>query len=174
MTVIAALHQDGETWIGSDRAWVSGERPSPCDLAKWASLDGRWLACSGNGATLSTLLHDPERFIGADAFDTAAKVLEFFKTSGYRGEPSEGGGALGFGNAFIFADASGVWDIDSACCVVPINHGELWARGSGVDYALGVGHDRRGDHSKDRVRRSIEAACRWDIYCGGRPFVRRL
>lgn len=181
MTIICALHQDGQTFIGADSRVLAGGLPLPGPAKKWrVSQDSRRaIGVSGDARTVH-LIRQSQIF---SATNTPEEVVEFVRDlvrdDGHAGKASEDIGPLRFGNSMIYADANGVWDIDSTFALWRIDDGRLWARGSGMDYALGADHALRSRDggrldSRGRVTIAIEAAIGHDVGCGGEIFVQQI
>lgn len=76
----------------------------------------------------------------------------------------------------ILVKASGIaWDLDQKFVLTRIPEGKLWARGSGMEYAIGAAYalkslDRELS-ANDIVKIATEAAIASDIYCSGNAVV---
>lgn len=174
MTVICALHQNGETWIGADsRACGSHGQIIAGSIKKWiVSADA---AIGSNGEAIATqilhrnravILHVPNPCQIADEFKSL--IIPAFKESG------DTESAKAWGVSSLIATHHGVYDVDSAFHVMEINRGTLWARGAGRDFAIGAGNATRGDNPMARVRKALEMACEFNAGCGGQLFIHRL
>ena len=184
MTVICALHHDGETWIGADsRVMLSGGTPLPTVAQKWRvdHTGRRAVGASGDGRTVMLIREASIFSRTTTASDVANFLRDLVRDDGYAGKASDDRGAIGYGSTFIYADATGVWDIDSEFAAWRIEDGRLWARGSGMDYALGADFVMRAgnlrefsEHPGTRIGMAVKAAIENDAGCGGEPFVKRL
>jgi ATP-dependent protease HslVU (ClpYQ) peptidase subunit len=177
MTIIVALHQDGQTWIGADSRCILHGQIMPTTVRKWVLSPLGDRAVTVGGQTRAALLvrrmawegiADADRM--ADAIRTLARSDEW--------SPGDDQGPKGYANPFLYATPDGVWDIDHTFGTVSITDGRLWARGSGMDYALGADSAMRAIYPlpgpKIRLEAALAAAVENDAGCGGEMFVHRL
>lgn len=175
MTVIVALRQHGETWIGADGlvSASNGDR-YPGSVRKWnLGSDGRYaIASAGHSVTRTAL---------AKIFDVTA-ILSGLELSGVlraimKENDLEKDHDKRWPNEFIAVMPEGVFDVSSDLSVHPIPDGTLWARGSGENYAIGAGYALgkfQAVSSEQRVIEAVNAACEFNKGCGGQHFIHRL
>ena len=183
MTIIVALHDlVAGTWIGADsRATRAQSHIMPVVCRKWYRRGNVALAAAGDGKAQDLIewaaphgLLEP-----ADALMVAAKLQAIVKADGWKGNAGERG-VEDYGSSFILATLAGVWDIDGSFAVSRINDGEMWARGSGMSFALGAGHAlcrdkrRREVYPEARIEAALNTAARFDAACGGPMFIEKL
>lgn len=176
MTIICALRQNGETWIGADsRATGNSSLIYASSIKKWAATSDAAIGATGD-AHLTQLLQQNRAKILKDALPEliADRLLAVIKENSYSNKPHDDGGALSWGNSGLIATHQGVYDMDSTFMVLKIDDGVLWARGSGRNFALGAGHAARGDNPRARIVKALEAACAFQGDCGGQLFIHRL
>lgn len=180
MTVVCALHMDGYTVIGADSRVTIGQNTRlPSAAKKWHISPDKTqaIASTGSGRTLVLIRESNILDKASGSHEVAEFLRELIKKDGYASSADDGRGALSFGDTYLYADASGVWDIDSRFATWPIDDGVLWARGSGMDYAVGAGFAMQKDASLNpyyRVRMAIEAAIANDLGCGGDIFIEHI
>lgn len=174
MTVICALHEPGVgTWIGTDsQATIGGDRVLPGPIAKHVEVGRFWLLMSGHPRSRSLVEQNAEALAKHwDVFALATAIRDVLKADGWH-PTGDKGEAEDFGQRVIFAAPEGIWDSDGSFNLVPWPSGELCARGSGCEIALGAAHALRGRPPQDRVRAALDAACAINTGCGGPLFIR--
>lgn len=173
MTIICAVHDAGQTWIGSDSLATFNDQPSSVGF-KWAT-DGIWaFGLSGfhratevleaNQDALFSDLHTP--------FEFSSRVRDLLDEDGFK--RSEKCATKNFGQDMILANRSTVWLISGDFSSVQIPEGKLTANGSGREYAMGAAAALKHETAEARMRRAIEIAIENDVYCGGDVTVRTL
>lgn len=178
MTIICALHdpERKETWIGSNQGSAVGDTPLPSVERKWLLHNGWALGMAGDGRPFNLLEAEGEDLFTdlEEVFELTQRVQKLFDEAGIK-DP-EKAAVPSYGQSLILANEEAVWDLDSCLAVSRIEGGRLWARGSGMDFALGADHalsdlalapDRR-------VRKAVEAAIANDFYCPGTLYLERL
>lgn len=183
MTVIAAIHEQGETWIGSDtQALIAAYRPEITG-AKWVSVDDVAVAVAGDLRTLNIIQEHPDRLLGdlSGPFAFVERLRVLLAEFGYDAKPYQDTDRTpNFGGPLLFADKTRVCDICPEFSVVEAVPGSMVARGSGQDYALGVffalsaARILAGDGPAHVLRQAIAAAIKYDTGCGGEPWIHRL
>lgn len=177
MTIICALHQHGETWIGADSRTSFGHQVYD-HTQKWlVATDGALavgLCGSGRARYLLEQVGE-ELFFQADAHSVAKRLHQAIIDDGWPLKKEDGGPNWITGGA-IYADTTGVWQI---CCDFGVNampSGVFLADGSGEQFARGAAHTvaRHEAGPEQVVGVALEAACRFDSGCGGRLMIRRL
>jgi len=180
MTIICA-YQDPvakQTWIGSDsRATTSGGYLLPTTTRKWRVATGKRFAVgvSGYGRTVDVLAAatDEKLFKSESPHSIASAIRELLLADGYT--PADQAGPKAIDDRFILVVDGAVYDCDASFALSRIPAGHLWARGSGMDFAIGAANAMRrvADFLApvDVVRAAIAAACDCDTACGGELFV---
>lgn len=183
MTVICAIHDRGETWIGSDtQALIAAYRPE-ISGPKWVSLNGVAVAAAGDLRTLNIIQEHPDRLLGdlLGPFAFVERLRALLAEFGYDAKPyGDTERAPNFGTSLLFADETQVCDICPEFSVAEAMPGSMAARGSGQDYALGVffalyaAGILTGEGPAHVLRQAIAAAIKYDTGCGGEPWAQRL
>lgn len=174
MTIICALHVPKKgTWIGADSRVSSRSFVYPMPARKIARIGARALLVCGSGMTMTLVKRHQARLLAKDDPDAVAMALmQMQERAKYRLDKDDAS-ALSYGQVFIYATPKGVWDIDSAGAWLAVEPGKLWARGNGIDFALGYDlavRQRGGIPERDRIHGALFAATTYDLSCG-EPFV---
>lgn len=175
MTVIAALHQNGETWIGSDsqRDWGGARLILG---SKVIAAPGIAMGCSGN-SKLQLLIRKSLDVIVADhdEWGVAKRIRAALDDDKWAHMTCDDGkGPANYGMSIALATPSQVFLISADFMVQPFADGDLMAVGSGADYAIGAGEVLRAASPEARVRAAIQTAIKWDTGCGGDAHVMRV
>ena len=180
MTTIVAMHTPAGTWIGADSRAATGSGFRLATTARkwvWSPDRSRAIGFSGESRTYAVLAGGGVFPDDDDANAVAGCIRHLLLGAGYQPKSGETG-APSYDNSFIYASPMGVWDIDSALSADRIDDGDLWARGSGAQFALGAGRALMRecpDMAPDAVlHRALQAAAAYDLYTGGELFVHRL
>ncbi len=185
LTVIAAIHLDGETWIGSDTMAVNNDAPVVCG-PKWVVGQEWAIGVAGVHRTQNIIearcrsaLNDREASIGAVCGEIRTALLD----DGYEPDKEP---VPTFSGSFLVAHREGVWSVDSqfSFVAIPLSRcGAFWASGCGRDHALGAFHAliKAWQHVSlpkltgcELVAHAIDAAIAGDVYCGGTAWVSKL
>lgn len=186
MTIICALHRDGETWVGSDRL-RSGGYQIAMSKSKFVFRDG-WAIGVAGWARAADVIENHLGPLPTDIWSLSLWLREALETDGFVRAPANGEDHLvkNFGVGFIVANAQGVWDVDAGFACSPIPEGEMLARGTGSDFALGAFQALTGPFTlwapADRpaittfgvVEAAVLAAIKYDSGCGGAIFVKHI
>lgn len=172
MTILCAIEQQsGPTLLGSNSRSLVGDTVLASDHSKWLRM-GEWaVSFTGRG-----LLNDMVQTAAADfpVTDSAVAVMAYLRSVFREAEiGKEDDGAMDFDTSGLLVRREGrIYDIDCRLSVEPINRGELWATGSGMEYALGASFALPEDTpGKARIRRALEAAITLDSGCPGVPLI---
>ncbi len=175
MTIITAIHDAHKnvTWLGSNSRATIGSFVAPSIDNKWVALHGWVLGITGSGPKLEAL----QAAAGDFPMDATKpfELLKFLKTAFENfdiGETEEGlkrycGGGL-------LAHKSGaIWDFDNSFCMIEVPSGKFWARGSGMDLAIGAATALApGVKSFEEItRRTLEITIDIDVDCPGEPLL---
>ena len=175
MTVITAIH-DAEkhmTWLGSNSRATIGSFVAPAIDNKWFALHGWALGVTGSGPKLEALQ------AAASTFPQDAKqpfeLLKFLK-SAYEafdiGETDEGLKRY-LGGGLLVHKSGAIWDFDNSFCMMSVPPGTFWARGAGMDLAIGAARALQ-DHlssPEEITRRTLEITIDIDVDCPGEPLI---
>ncbi|MCF6291781.1 MAG: hypothetical protein L3J04_00140 [Robiginitomaculum sp.] len=105
----------------------------------------------------------------------ANTIRNIFQDEGVSKESSDSATpSFGMSGILVNKDTS-VWDVDHRLALARMQNNKLWARGSGIDYALGADYtalaiDPQLNHQQ-RVRIATEAAISCDTYCPGEAII---
>lgn len=176
MTVIVALRQHGETWIGADSQRSFGNiRVTP--VQKLMIAGGVALGIAGFERTGALVYRNAEKvFADCDPFLIGQRIRDLVKEDGYQGgiHRDDHNGPLGYGCDMIIATKTGVFFLSEDFTPTQIPDGTLWAAGSGMEYALGAGNVASDAPTEGRINAAILAACRFDKSCGAPAVTYRL
>lgn len=175
MTIIAALHAEGQTWIGADSLCTFGNERSQAPAEKWVvRWDGR-VAVGFSGHSRAGMVARRSLF-GAtksdDAWEVAQALRSILDADGWK--PVDGDGAKRHDVNLVFASLTEVALVDMAFAVHQMPDGVPVMGGSGSGYAEGAAYAMRGQPARDVVCVALEAACRFDTSCGGDLFIQKL
>lgn len=177
MTIICAVHRNGETWIGSDRQATQGWRIGHASVKKWIVHGDRALGVSAELRLVNLVANEFDLMAAESSYALSKTLRDLMLANGFQSKSDPDGGAAGYNFSALYATPSGVWDIDQSFGVLAVDDGEMAARGSGLEYALGAFHALRSVGNNDLsnlVMLSVEAAIAYDTGCGGEPFVKKL
>lgn len=175
MTIICALRQDSETWIGSDTLSTNGSF-SFRSIHKWITGHGRAVGFAGDQRVEELAIPAQD-----DLFETAKTPLEVGKylrklclDDGFEPTRDEkGDGWAHFGQADIYVDAAGIFALDTSFTPALVDE-PFWARGSGCDIAMGAYYVLAGKNPQEIMQTVIAAAMEHDDHCGGDAWIERL
>lgn len=175
MTIITAIHDadQGVTWLGSNSRATIGSFVAPATDHKWFALHGWALGVTGSGPKLEALQAAASDF-PQDATQPF-ELLKFLK-SAYEafdiGETEEGLKRY-LGGGLLIHKTGAIWDFDNSFCMMGVPQGVFWARGSGMDLAIGAARALTGHvSSPDEItRRSLEITIDIDVDCPGEPLL---
>lgn len=170
MTVIAALHQNGETWIGCDSLITEGGQRFR-GHSKLIEGNGVVFGWSGSYRTFGLIQQNVASITGTP-WQMANAVRALLKDDGY--QSASGMGALDYGPGLIIATPAAVYDLTDDFSVYRAADGEMVARGSGARYALGASQALESGAPFARVQAAVAAACHFDVDCGGEHHFRSL
>ena len=163
MTTICAYRDDKETWLGSDdRATLYRTIPRSAGN-KWTIGWNFAIGIVGDMADITALRRDVGvGFEKAATEEEAGGIVRAALLACVKHVPhADGPGAENAAMAFIV-------DVDGTGGCIRMRRG-FWARGSGMELALGAAHALRGHTGAEIVRGALEAAAANDIGTA-RPF----
>lgn len=171
MTIICAIHNDGQTWIGGDSLATTGGIRMPSVIEKWVISGRVAIGVSGDIRTLGLVRRLTK--LPLNALKIAEIMRKAVISDGYIN--SSKGGASCYELSCIIALPDGVWDVDAAFDACRITDDCLWARGSGRDFALGADFCTGSTIGPElRVQNALGAAIYYDTSCGNDLFVKRI
>lgn len=176
MTVITAIHDPLEnvTWLGSNGRVTIGNYVGPSLDDKWFSAEGWVIGVTGSGPQLEALEAHAGRFPGNTT--RPFEIVKFMKDAYGAfdiGEMDEGLKRYS-GNGLIIHKSGAIWDFDNTFCLTPVKPGVFWARGSGMDLALGAGKALKEfvEAPKELTRRVLEIVVATDVDSPGEVVIR--
>lgn len=181
MTVICALSdpQTKDVWIGCNDGVRVGDTQIPnAKCIKWFQFGGWAIGLTGSPITFNLLEFKRERFPVEET--CPLNIVEFLRAllnESDVGNRDEDDPAKSYPNTLLLAHCDGrIWDADRFLTIDEVPSGTLWARGSGMEYALGADFPLASQNlsCEARIRNAVEAAIFYDIYCPSRPFVKKL
>lgn len=185
MTIVCAQRCGDETWIGSDSRMVANFMLYPQPVQKWFLVDDWWVGFSGSYRMADLLRYRAPslaNLVSAFAVTNALRALTV--DDGWKPieEGSRDGPTRMDINCILVSPGLDVYEFGTAGVVCPAGD-EFTAMGSGYEYALGAAEALSRIRSENgsgfigpeiRMRAAIAAACKYDLGCGGEPFVKRL
>lgn len=176
MTILTAISDGKSIWLGSNYRAVISDTPLPGPHDPWLQK-GNWaVGICGASVQLDILMMNAPIFekISNDPYELADKIRDIFVAKNYfeRGN----GPHPDFGIYCILAHLSGqIWDLDESMALSPIPNDTIWARGSGMDYALGADYALRTFEKnislEKRITLATKAAIHNDVYCPGEAHI---
>lgn len=177
MTIITALFDGTDTWLGYNDGATIGDTVVASVMKPWLLFDDWALGVTGESAQQDLIELNIDRLqdTGSEPLIITDKLRSVFTDYGHTSHDDEA--APSFKIWCILAHRDGrIWDVDARLAITPIPQGLLWARGSGTDFALGADTVLRDlkISQEDRVIKATKAAIASDVYCAGDPKVFRL
>lgn len=178
MTIICALHDPtaAASWVASNDCVTIGDRSLPSSDANWIIRENWALGLAGDGRPFDLLAAEADRLFKklTNPFELTQRMRAIFEAAGM-GDTSNDA-APNYGQHMILANHIATWDIDGLLALSQIEAGQLWARGSGMDYALGAAHTLRDFDlsAKELIEKAVESAIANDLYCPGKVFIQKL
>jgi ATP-dependent protease HslVU (ClpYQ) peptidase subunit len=181
MTVICALCEKAskEVWLGCNDGVTLGDTRMPgVREPKWQHF-GSWAFGMAGSPLLSDLLETVRsNFPAKNA--SPLDIVRFLKAvfdEHELGSRDDDDTATSYPFSAVLAHRDGrIWDVDSYFAIAELQPGTLWARGSGMEYALGADFPLASCEviAEERVRNAVEAAIHYDTGCPGAAIVERL
>lgn len=178
MSVITVIYDPEEeaTWVGSNNRATIGSLVGPSVDKKWLVLDDWLVGITGSGPKIEALL------AAAGDFPRKAKhpheILQFMRTAYGAfdiGERDEGLKRY-CGSGIIVHKSGAVWDFDNSFCLTEVPRGAFWARGSGMDLAIGAAAALKTYLTKpeELTRRVLDITIENDVDCPGEALVQKF
>ncbi|MCA9296899.1 MAG: hypothetical protein KC983_10280 [Phycisphaerales bacterium] len=180
MSIVVAIRKNDRTVLAADSLTVfgDGETMSAANSSsrKIARLGSSVVGAAGWGVYDDILAHFLKDRAEPD-FSSSANIFEFFlelwkalhETYPFVNDQA-GGKDSPFGDldsTFLIGNATGIYKVANDLGVTPFN--AYYAVGSGSEYALGA-IQAMYDMDLDAAtiaRKAVEAACTFDVHCGG-------
>lgn len=180
MTIALAVKNDTGIWLASDARITAGTIVASDSYPKWLRLSARWwLGFAGlhrSSMLISNLLKPTSR---DSSFSISEKIKKILSRDGYFDHRDESGPKAG-PDTFILVDTKqlAIHQIDA----VFGSHEVVGytAIGSGSDFSLGCLYAQKAETLKTiestqaSLILAIEAACKFDITCGGTVFIKHI
>ncbi len=171
MSIITAIHDpdNNVTWLGSNGRATIGSFVGPSIDKKWIALDGWALGIIGAGPKAEAL-HAHAGHFPKNA-ERPFEVLKFMRDA-YRefdiGEMEEGLKRY-CGSGLIVHKSGAIWDFDNSFCLTEVQRGAFWARGSGMDIAIGaaLAFQQSVGLPKEVTQKTLEIVIAHDVDCPG-------
>ncbi|MBT8473778.1 MAG: hypothetical protein KJN99_14310 [Marinicaulis sp.] len=178
MSIISLINDSEKNtiWLGSNGRATIGSFVAPSVDHKWVAIHGWLVGITGTGPKVEALkAHDDD--FPKDA-EHPFKVMKFMK-SAYEaydiGETDEG--LKRYCGSGLLAHKSGrAWDFDNSFCLTEIPANTFWARGSGMDIAIGAADVLTPfvRDARERLARALEVTIARDVDCPGEPLVQQF
>ena len=175
MTVIVALFDNSQLWLGSNSQGTVGATRLPGHESKWRFYGDWAIAFTGSGF--------PSEALAAKATDFPGKAEDHQQVTAYIRDVFEHFD-IGEQKKMKNFDAQGlivhrggrIFDMDQYTSMSEVPKGTMWARGCGMDYALGADEVSKAlsQTPEDRIRRAVEASIALDCDCPGHPIVEKF
>ena len=178
MTIICA-YNDVETncvWLGcNDRCTLDNLVP-PGEDDKWINV-GEWqVGVCGDGPRTEVLFSIAENTeqIPETEFELTKSLRSAFDDFDI-GKDDDGVRRFCGPGMIVHRDGR-IWDHDGAFALSPIPERTFWARGSGMEFALGAAAALQGQGiaGAELVHRTVSIVVELDMDCPGAPLIRRL
>jgi len=176
VSVIVALRDKKNTWIGSDTRVVSGGIPMN-DGPKWVICHPWALGIAGSCRARDVVRYNIASICSDtyNEYDIVQALVGVLDTHNIGFVKDAGMDVPDYGQNFILAHAKlGIWGLCNSLSLSKQPRGKLWATGSGRSFALGAGFVSRQADSKGTLKVAIEAAMNYDINCGGKTWIKKL
>jgi len=174
MSIVVGISDGRHVYLEGDNLAISYDRRMPMSCKKVCDLgDGLIIGSSGYAAAMSLIVANGPRLLSGIKNSKERFLEELRNLMSYGGVyrqkdedpfPNINGDLLvgWYGTLYYLAG--------SLLNLVPINDGELYAIGSGADYAFGAFRAAKllgkGLDELEMMRIAIDAACHYDPYCG--------
>ncbi len=178
MTVICALYDDTKNtvYLGCNSGALIGDVHVPEHKSKWVRFDDWAIAFSGHSRLMGYLQLERSKF--PISTDEPHRVISFIRETASKynlGEMQEG--YLSFGCATLLVHKNGTFlDLDHKMTPSEIPSGTLWARGSGMEFALGADDAVKMINypAEQRIQYAVDAAIKLDSCCPGDTIIDKM
>lgn len=178
MTVLIAIKGSYSVWIGGDGRVCRGDQIVADDVVKWTEINKFWLGWSGH-VRINTLLglHRKDLLEIRDMVSLAEAVRALAIADGWTAESEVKGSSIDYQFDLLITDGKRVLRYDGdGSAILKTEIGDIVARGSGSEYALGAAHAvlADGGTSTNAVGAALAAAVRFNVGCGGDLFIQEI
>lgn len=178
MSIITAIYdaQEKAVWVGSNGRATIGSFVGPSLDKKWIALGGWLIGITGTGPKAEALA------ARADAFPQDAEhpfeLLKFMRQaySDFEIGEMEEGLKRYCGSGLIVHKSGAIWDFDNSFCLTEVERGAFWARGSGMDVAIGAALALRRFKAlpKETTIGALEIVISHDVDCPGELILQKF
>jgi ATP-dependent protease HslVU (ClpYQ) peptidase subunit len=178
MTIITALNDGQDTWLGYNDSLTIGDTIIQSTLNPWLRFNDWALGISGEPAQQNVLEHKKKNLLeaGNEPLGVIEAMRDIFSEYNHSVDEVDEA-APSYGIWCILAHKNGgIWDVASRLAITQIPENMLWARGSGTDYALGADSALQGLSlcAEERITKATQAAIDCDLYCPGAIRILKL
>ncbi len=174
MTVICALYAQNEIHLGCNSQGTVGATRLPNHQSKWQFFGDWAIALTGSGFPSDVLESERKEFPSTS--ENILEVTSFIRSIFNDYEIGDAKKMKNFDSQGLLVHKSGkIYDMDGYTSVSMIPENTLWARGCGMDYALGADEvsKKHGASPKERVEAAVEASIELDCDCPGKVILER-
>ena len=175
MSILTVINDaaSGAVWLGSNGRATLGSLVGPSVDQKWIALHGWVIGITGTGPKIEAINAHADNFPAETAHPF--EVLKFLRaayTDFDIGETDEGLKRY-CGSGFLIHKSGAIWDFDNSFCLTGVPSGAYWARGSGMDLAIGAGEALKPyvNSAQELTRRALEITIAKDVDCPGEALV---
>lgn len=168
MSIVCAGYEPGEgMWIGADTQGTQNDFIGQFFVDKWIVSDYWALAITGQVRALDLVKQHANKILKSDTtpYNIANTLYREFTKLGFK-DVSPDNACPSFGQWIILVNPGRIFSIGPDFSVSEVDEG-FYAEGCGCEYAWGVHYALRDKPAKIQVKTAIEAACKYNIYCGG-------
>ncbi len=171
MSIITAIcdKQENVVWLGGNGRASIGSFVAPSLDKKWVSFDGWAIGITGSGPKTEALQACSDEF--PKNAQHPFEIVKFMREAYGRfdiGEMDEGVKRY-TGSGILVHKTGAIWDFDNSFCLTEVERGVFWARGSGMDAAIGAAKALESFVSSHRARmqKTLEIVIETDVDCPG-------
>jgi len=178
MTIITAISDGKNIWLGNNSALTIGDTPVEGNFDPWFKFEDWALGITGQSFQQDFLESNLKELEKNN--HSALGLMQNIRALFLKNDISinqDNSASPTFGIWSILANKTNgtIWDVDDRLSLTQISKNKLWASGSGVDYALGADFamiESGADLTlQERIRIATEAAIANDITCPGQAVV---
>ncbi|MEL6507705.1 MAG: hypothetical protein AAFR29_08725 [Pseudomonadota bacterium] len=175
MTIVCALYDDDNRrfWLGCNSGSLVGKTILPEHQTKWLRFANWALALSGAGIAVNAVAAERAKF--PNQTEDVNQVIAFLRAAFAKYDMGEmEGNAKDYDVSGLLVHNQGAfYDVDTRLSTSKIPTGALWARGSGMEYALGadMALKLKGFTPQERLETAVLTAIDLDSGCPGEPIV---
>ena len=181
MTTICAVKdpETGTVWLGSNSQHCRGDERVPSTQSKWDRM-GQWAIANAGSTKHAYVVKTDELLKKSEPLtlvEFVSRLRKIFIDNEIRApDDDQDGVSTDFGAYFVLAHETGVYGLDRMLTPHKIDDGEIWANGSGCDYARGAFLAARslGQSIEDSLRIAVEIAISCDRGSPGSAIIEQL